>query len=196
MEKPSIDKSQVQLVHYLARRLACGATSRNFDELVATGLLGLAEARQSFRADGGASFKTLAAIHVRGRIIDQIRRHQRWHAQGRPAAAGTAEGGQVWAQGRRRREEDEEAPGEPQRTMESVLTRRELVARLREALGQLRGREQEAIRLRYLEGLETDEIARRWGCTRRTVNSLCKRGREHLRRLMQIGPKEARALGI
>jgi RNA polymerase sigma factor (sigma-70 family) len=85
---------------------------------------------------------------------------------------------------------------EPQRSLESVFTRRELLAKLRAAMGELQGKEREVIKLRYLEGLETDEIARRWGCTRRTVNCLCKHSRERLRRLMQIGHQEATALGL
>ena len=193
MEKPTIRTKEVKLVHYIARKLCAGARSRNYDELVATGMLGLVEARNRYRDDGGASFRTLATIHIRGRIIDQMRRHRRWNGNGPVGPSKEARPEAVAVQ-----PPTEEQIGlvEPQRSLESVFTRRELLAKLRAAMGELQGKEREVIKLRYLEGLETDEIARRWGCTRRTVNCLCKHSRERLRRLMQIGHQEAAELGL
>ncbi len=45
------------------------------DDLLQSGLVGLLEARQQYRADGGSSFETWASIRIRGAIIDALRRN-------------------------------------------------------------------------------------------------------------------------
>lgn len=50
-----------------------------------------------------------------------------------------------------------------------------------------------ALCLRYLEGLEIDEVARRTGCTPSTVRSHIKRGLDRMRLMLVPGPQRQRA---
>ena len=49
-------------------------THVDYEELVSSGMLGLIEARERWRPDGGASFRTFAYYRVRGAVRDAVRK--------------------------------------------------------------------------------------------------------------------------
>ena len=57
---------------YMKRRLP---SHIEYDDLLQSGLLGLLEARKTYKAGTGASFETYANIRIRGSIIDALRKN-------------------------------------------------------------------------------------------------------------------------
>lgn len=56
---------------YIKRRLP---SHIELDDLLQSGLIGLLEAKKTYRPDGGASFETYATIRIKGCIIDSLRK--------------------------------------------------------------------------------------------------------------------------
>lgn len=65
----------MRLVEYIANQLLrVGSHGRTREELVAVGTEGLARAEEKFDPDRGLAFSTFAAPHIRGAMIDSMRR--------------------------------------------------------------------------------------------------------------------------
>lgn len=67
----------VKLYLPLVRKIAGGFVRKkpaglDYDDLIQAGNMGLMDAIQKFKIDGGASFKTYASIRIRGSILDEI----------------------------------------------------------------------------------------------------------------------------
>jgi len=76
---PSLDESSIRGSD-LVRRIALHLLSRlppsvQLDDLMQAGMVGLLEARQSYREGHGASFETYAGIRIRGAMLDELRRY-------------------------------------------------------------------------------------------------------------------------
>lgn len=185
----NVTRDDVAYVNGIVNRLAGPNRGHNHDELVATGLLGLAEAAESYRPEGGASFRTLLTIHVRGRVIDQMRRHNRWFRKDREtgeavflntdlnARASSATLAAVFRQ--------------EGRTMESAMTRRELVSRLCGAMKRLPPELQEVLQLHYFESKDTDEISAATGVCRRIVNKRLRLAKDALKEALSFDEDES-----
>lgn len=72
----------------------------------------------------------------------------------------------------------------PIKTPSSTAARNEAVRAVDEAIEQLPGDYQRAVRLVYLEGLTTAEAAERMQRTERAVHNLCYKAKKHLRDLL------------
>lgn len=71
----SLPGEQVELVRRIAYRLRGRLPECvQLEDLVQAGMVGLLEARERFRDDEGASFKTFAGIRIHGAMLDEIRR--------------------------------------------------------------------------------------------------------------------------
>ncbi len=170
----------------------CGLTN---EEMVAEGLLGLAESNARFASSGGANRWTFATPRIKGRIMDAARREARaWHrhtanlpAASRPVAGiGCTE---VWPEGRpdlNLFNSPVNAPLEP-RTVESTLTAREMARLLGQCLQELPPRRRHMVVECGLKGRPAREVGREVGLTRgRSARSL-QRGLEEIRRNLELG---------
>lgn len=73
-----------------------------------------------------------------------------------------------------------------QATPSQVAVQNDEAARLTQAISQLPADEQQALRLRYLEGRTLEEVSREMGLTRDAVVWLMKRGMKQVRRTMGL----------
>jgi RNA polymerase sigma factor for flagellar operon FliA len=78
-DKETIDKmvtDYLPLVRYIVGRLPCKSTPfMDEDDLTGVGILGLINAAKTYDPAQGASFKTYAYTHIKGAILDELRRH-------------------------------------------------------------------------------------------------------------------------
>lgn len=185
---------EIGMVYRLAQRLTAGwgpATWR--DDLVGSGFLGLTEAAGRFDPSRGVPFMAVASISARGRMLDMLRRERRGgHRVDQRSSPDTPGGDQILLV------RDPAAAPPPGRapSLESTLTRRELVRALRVAIEALPHRERHALKGSILEGRPTSEIAEELGVSRRAVNLMCARARRRLRAsLAHLGDLAAELLG-
>lgn len=189
-----ITGQEIGMVRRLAHRLTAGWGSVPWrEDLVGSGLLGVAEAAGRFDPDRGAPFMAMAAISARGRMLDLLRRERRGAlnvgARTRPDTPG---GEQILVA-----RDPAAAPPKPHvSSLESTLTRREMIRALRAAIESLPHREREALRGCVLEGRPTADIAAELGVSRRAVNQICARARARLKtRLAHLGEAGAELFG-
>lgn len=77
--RATLIKTHLGIVHFVARRMAKGlADQADLDELVSAGMLGLMAAIDRFDESRGLAFVTFAATRVRGAILDDLRRQDRF----------------------------------------------------------------------------------------------------------------------
>jgi RNA polymerase sigma factor FliA len=67
-------RQHLGLVHRLAQRIARSLPRAEYDELVSSGAVGLIRAADGFDASRGLAFSTFAIPHIRGAILDDLRR--------------------------------------------------------------------------------------------------------------------------
>ena len=138
------------------------------EDLAQEGMIGLMQAIDAYRVNGGASFRTFALLCIDRCVISVVR--SALGAKKIPA-------GQVVPLEDR---EDSFITGEtPQTIVESKDNFRWLLSKLSGVLSEL---EQQAFLL-YLGGCEYDEIARRLGTTPKTVDNALCRARRKLKQL-------------
>ncbi len=185
---------EIGMVHNLARRMTAGWGPTPWrDDMVGSGLLGLTEAAGRFDPARGVPFLAVAAISARGRMLDMLRRERRGArcVDGRAQADGPG-GQQILVA----RDPAKAPPSTRASSLESTLTRRELVAALREAIDTLPSRERYALTACVLEGRPTADLAEELGVSRRAVNLMCTRARRRLKeRLAHLGDVAASLLG-
>ncbi|MFH1529496.1 MAG: sigma-70 family RNA polymerase sigma factor [Pseudomonadota bacterium] len=187
-----ITTREIGMVYRLAQRLTAGWGPGPWrEDLVGSGLLGLAEAARRFDPGRGTPFMAMAAISARGRMLDMLRRERRG---ARPIDHRThldTPGGELILQAR----DPACTPPLPRASsFESVLTRREMVRALRGAIDALPHRERHAIIACVLEGRPTADIAAELGVSRRAVNLMCTRARRRLREQLAHLGKDAMSL--
>ncbi len=185
---------EIGMVHNLARRMTAGWGPTPWrDDMVGSGLLGLTEAAGRFDPSRGVPFLAVAAISARGRMLDMLRRERRGARCVDGRAQPDGPGGQQILVAR-----DPAMAPPPARTssLESTVTRRELVAALREAIDTLPPRERYALTACVLEGRPTADLAQELSVSRRAVNLMCTRARRRLKeRLAHLGDVAAALLG-
>ena len=178
----------------LARQLAQKLPrSVSYDELVAAGQVGLIEAAREFDPAFGAAFTTFAYYRIRGAILDEVRRLDKWGSNARQQARREAAANDILeghaladntnpnqaAQSVRltiRRlaavfeladadsaETSDESPGES-------VENRELKASLKLALDGLDRGHMTIIRILYFEGRSMTQCAKELGCDKATVS--------------------------
>ena len=185
---------EIGMVYRLAQRLTAGWGPVPWrDDLVGSGLLGLTEAAGRFDPNRGAPFMAVASISARGRMLDMLRRERRGgHRVDQRTSPETPGGEQVLIV----RDPAAAPPTGRASSLESTLTRRELVRALRAAIEALPHRERQAITGTVLEGRPTSMIAEELGVSRRAVNLMCARARRRLRgNLAHLGDLAAELLG-
>jgi RNA polymerase sigma factor (sigma-70 family) len=189
-----ITNREIGMVHRLAQRMTAGWGPTPWrDDLVGSGLLGLAEAAGRFDPSRGTPFMAMAAISARGRILDTLRRERRGARCVGARTQPETPGGQQVLMAR-----DPGATPPPTRSssLESTMTRRELVAELRAAIDTLPQRERYALRACVLEGRPTSELAEELDVSRRAINLMCTRARRRLKeRLAHLGDVAMELLG-
>jgi RNA polymerase sigma factor (sigma-70 family) len=185
---------EIGMVYNLARRMTAGWGPTPWrDDMVGSGLLGLTEAAGRFDPERGAPFLAVAAISARGRMLDMLRKERRGARCVGARAQPDGPGGQQILVAR----DPATAPPMPRTSsLESTLTRRELVAALREAIDTLPPRERRALTACVLEGQPTADLAAELGVSRRAVNLMCTRARRRLEaRLSHLGDVAKELLG-
>ena len=66
---------QLALVHFVAGQVTRGlGVDLEFDELVSAGTIGLVNALEKFEPERGLAFSTYATPHIRGAMLDELRR--------------------------------------------------------------------------------------------------------------------------
>jgi len=189
-----ITAREIGMVHRLVQRITAGwGPSPWRDDLVGSGLLGLAEAAERFDPDRGAPFMAVASINARGRMLDMLRRERRGGRRVGDRCPSETPGGEQILVAR-----DPAAAPPPGRvsSMESTLTRRELIQALHAAINALPARERRALRGRTIEGRTSDDLAAELGVSRRAVNLMCARARGRIReQLAEFGDVAAELLG-
>ena len=185
-EMTKITVRELGMVYRLAQRMTAGWGSVPWrDDLVGSGMLGLAEAVGRFDPARGAPFMAMAAISARGRMLDMLRKESRGaRCVGARTCPENPGGEQVLLV----RDPATTPPRPKTSSMESTLTRREMVRALRTALESLPSRERYALKACVIEGRPTAEIAEELCVSRRAINLMCARGRRRLKeRLAHLG---------
>jgi len=170
------------------------------DDLVSSGVLGLAEAFDRYDPQRGVAFEAYAIPRVKGAIIDAIRAadwvprkaRQRSRMTGEPVAVlvsidesrSSDEGDQTTAD----RIADDHLP-EPGAEMLAAENRRELVG----ALNRLPERERMIVTLHYFERVALQDIARALNVTESRVSQLHTRALRMLRAAIEAEAAEAAA---
>ncbi len=189
-----ITRREISMVYRLAQRMTAGGGSISWrEDLVGSGLLGLAEAAGRFDPGRGAPFMAMAAISARGRMLDMLRRENRGvRCIGERTRPDTPGGEQILVV-----RDPATAPPLPRTSsIESTLTRREMVSALRTALDSLPSRERYTLKACVLEGRPTAELAEELGVSRRAINLMCARGRRRLKEhLAHLGDAASDLLG-
>lgn len=179
-------------VNHLHNRGHCRGLA--YEEMVAEGLLGLAESDARYEEAGGASRFTFAAPRIRGRIMDAARREARaWHRQTdaapptrRPAAGvGTTS---VWPEGNPGLDLFNSPVNAPleRRTVESRLTAREMARILGECLRELPPRRRHMVVECGLKGRPARQVGREVGLTRGRSARTLRRGLEEIKRQLDL----------
>ena len=189
-----ITNREIGMVHRLAQRMTTRWRPTPWrEDMVGSGLLGLAEAAVRFDPDRGAPFMVMAAISARGRMLDMLRRERRGATCVGTRTRPEVPGGEQVLMAR-----DPAAAPPPARatSLESTITRRELIRELREAIDGLPDRERRALKACVLEGRPTAEVAEELDVSRRAVNLMCARARRRLKeRLAHLGDVAMELLG-
>lgn len=169
----------------------CGLSN---EELIAEGLLGLAESNARFASSGGANRWTFASPRMKGRIMDAARKEARaWHRHtaALPAVTRPAAGigcNRVWPETRPELDLFNSPVNAPleRRTVESTLTAREMSRLLGQCLQELPPRLRHMVVECGLKGRPAREVGREVGLTRgRSARSL-QRGLEEIRRRLEL----------
>jgi RNA polymerase sigma factor for flagellar operon FliA len=73
-QKEQAVREHLPLTRWIARQV-CGqlCSSRHFDDIAQTGVLGLIDAAERYNPSKGGSFKTYAEYRIRGAILDELR---------------------------------------------------------------------------------------------------------------------------
>lgn len=73
-QKDQAVREHLPLTRWIARQV-CGqlCSSRHFDDMAQTGVLGLIDAAERYNPSKGGSFKTYAEYRIRGAILDELR---------------------------------------------------------------------------------------------------------------------------
>lgn len=184
---------EIGMVHRMVQRITAGwGPSPWREDLLGSGMLGLVEAADRFDPDRGAPFMAVASINARGRMLDMLRRERKGGRNvGERCRADTPGGEQILVA------RDPAAAPPPSRvsSLESTLTRRELIRALHAAINALPSRERTALRGRVIEGRTSDDLAAELGVSRRGVNLMCARARRRIReRLAEYGDVAAELL--
>lgn len=176
----------VQRIAYKAAATYGAPVGVDVDDLVSSGIIGLAEAWDRFDPERGVAFVAYAVPRVRGAIIDAIRasdwvpRKARMKARetGEPVASlisfdGSQSDGETDAPGRIA---DKDTP-EPGFELLAAEQRQELLL----ALNRLPERERYIISAHYFEGVQLAHIAGEFGVTESRVSQLHGRALRMLR---------------
>jgi RNA polymerase sigma factor for flagellar operon FliA len=181
------------MVERIARRAAATyglPQGVDTDDLVSSGVLGLAEAWDRFDHERGVAFEAFAIPRVKGAIVDSIRASDWVPRKAREKARRTGESllqlvsiddGQSSGEGdssvtERISDEGIPAPGEELLAAEG---RRELMG----SLNRLPEREKMIVTLHYFQGVQLAEIARSLGVTESRVSQLHTRALRMMRDL-------------
>jgi len=189
-----ITNREIGMVYRLAQRLTAGWGPVPWrDDLVGSGLMGLAEAAGRFDPGRGTPFMAMAAISARGRMLDMLRRERRGARAIAHRTHPDTPGGEQILLAR----DPACAPPPPRASsLESVLTRREMVHALRQAIDALPPLERSALQACVLEGRPTADLAAELGVSRRAINLRCTRARRRLKeRLAHLGETAVDLLG-
>jgi RNA polymerase sigma factor (sigma-70 family) len=186
-----IDRME-RYVNHLHRRGQCRGLAN--DELVAEGLLGLAESNVRYCNRSKANRWTFAAPRIHGRIMDAARKEARaWHRQtgegpitkGAKAGVGSEE---IWPETRPSLDHFSSPVNAPleRRTIESRLNAREMARILGECLLQLPPRRRRMVVECGLKGRPAREVGRELGLTRGRSARFLKRGLEEVREYLEM----------
>lgn len=75
LRREEILTQNLPLVHHVARQLVRNSRADlDLDDLISAGTIGLINAAENFDASRGLAFSTFAAPHIRGAILDDLRR--------------------------------------------------------------------------------------------------------------------------
>lgn len=158
-DKAALSRLAAEMVPFV-RQLAAKYKSvlLDSDDLFQEGMLGLLAAVRSFSEQGGASFRTYAAVCVKNRIVSALRE---------------THGVQLVPL-------DERIPDGAQSPEEAQLLRDACAMLLQSIRERLSAREQTVLHL-FLNGLSYREIAQRTGMSPKAVDSALQRARRKLR---------------
>ncbi len=185
-----IDRME-RYVNHLHRKGQCRGVA--MDELVAEGLLGLAESNTRYRATSKANRWTFAAPRIRGRIMDAARKEARaWHRQtdrARSSRDCSADEGteKIWPENRPSVDHFSSPVNAPleKRTIESRLNAREMSLILGQCLRALHPRQRRMVVECGLKGRPAREVGRELGLTRGRSARCLKRGLEEVRERLE-----------
>jgi RNA polymerase sigma factor (sigma-70 family) len=186
-----IDRME-RYVNHLHKRGQCRGLSN--DEMVAEGLLGLAESNARYSSRSKANRWTFAAPRIRGRIMDAARKEARaWHRQvgdepitrGPKAGVGSEE---IWPENRPSVDHFNSPVNAPleRRTIESRLNAREMSRILGQCLLELPPRRRRMVVECGLKGRPAREVGRELGLTRGRSARFLKRGLEEVKRNLEM----------
>ncbi|WP_309248568.1 sigma-70 family RNA polymerase sigma factor [Streptomyces sp. MNP-20] len=151
------------LVRYVADRVSVGApVHAEQADLVSAGMWGLFDAVRRFTPDQGVRFETYAVIHIRGAMIDELRRLRRWSPAGDASLEELLDSGA----------EEHDLPGAAAEDSGAAAEDRELLRLLAHAVHALPEREKTVVTLFFYEGLTRVEIADVLGLTAQAVDRL------------------------
>jgi RNA polymerase sigma factor FliA len=161
------------------------------DDLISSGVLGLAEAWDRYDPERGVAFEAFAIPRVKGAVVDCIRAadwvprkaRQRARLTGEPVAALVSIDESRSSEDGDRTTADTIADREPQPGMELLAAegRRELVS----SLNRLPERERMIVTLHYFERVALQDIARALGVTESRVSQLHTRALRMLRQAIE-----------
>lgn len=131
------------------------------EDLSQEGLLGLLSAVRTFREEGGASFRTYAAVCVRNRLLSAVRRRrEEMPVEEMPA--------------------DSDAAADPAQLLAEREAASELLARIRQRLSP----QEYGVLLPYLNGYGYAEIAASLGISLKAVDNAIQRARRKIQALV------------
>jgi RNA polymerase sigma factor FliA len=162
------------------------APSLRLDDLVSYGHEGLLAAARTFDESRGVPFRRWANIRVRGAVIDGIRAtstlprsaYARFRAVDAPAVLSNGLA-------------DEAADGAP--NAEDAIVRAEIMARIRECIGELPGAQRALLQRHYFDDVTVDEAAAELGLSKSWASRLHGRAVEDVRRSLCSGASSDRA---
>lgn len=152
------------LVNYQARAFLNSGTE--LDDLCQEGMIGVISAVNSYRVDGGASFRTYLSVCVKNRLLSFIAKQS---------------GKSIFSANTISLENDEYVASDLKSLEEQLIYKDECESIFESINSKLSLKERETLRL-FLSGLSYEEIAQRTGSSPKSVDNAIQRVRQKLKK--------------